>query len=61
VIASADKHFTHLASAFDGRGFEIPYTLEATALASQSRSAEAAVRLLELPFGRFSARSRPRR
>ncbi|HEY3445195.1 MAG TPA: exodeoxyribonuclease V subunit gamma, partial [Myxococcales bacterium] len=49
-----ETHFTHLASAFDERGFEIPYTLEATALASQSRVAEAAVRLLELPFGRFT-------
>ncbi|MGC4116273.1 MAG: exodeoxyribonuclease V subunit gamma [Myxococcales bacterium] len=49
-----ETHFTHLASAFDERGFHIPYTMEATALASQSRIAEAAVRLLELPLGRFT-------
>jgi exodeoxyribonuclease V gamma subunit len=56
MVAGHDPatHFTHLASAFDERGFEIPYTLEATALASHSRVAEAAVRLLELPFGRFT-------
>ncbi|MBI5547607.1 MAG: exodeoxyribonuclease V subunit gamma, partial [Deltaproteobacteria bacterium] len=47
-------YFTHLSAAFEERGFEIPCTLEATALTTQSRTAEAAQLLVELPFGRFT-------
>jgi len=51
---SPETYFTHVSSAFDERGFEIPYTLEAGTLAEQSRIAEVTRLLLELPFGRFS-------
>ena len=51
---SPEGYFTHLASAFEERGFDIPFTLEATALAIQSRVGEAARLLVALPFGRFT-------
>lgn len=56
MVAGRDpeSYFTHLASAFDERGFELPFTLEATVLGAHSRVAEAAELLLELPFGRFT-------